>query len=130
MNIQNKIIALMNKRIVRMRKESCHPLMAIVVAALEAGILEGGLVEPLHMSQRGSAGTVMRSTMQQAIVSFAERNDCGDFQFPLHIVVTDELGNGELELDIETGRVAVDLPHSGILERIGRGGTHRVHWTI
>jgi hypothetical protein len=91
-----------------MRKESCHPLMAIVVAALEAGILEGGLVEPLHMSQKDCAGSVMRSTIQHGVVSYADENDDRDFQFPLHIVITDELRNGVLELDIETKKVGCD----------------------
>jgi hypothetical protein len=120
MNVQNKIIALMNKRIARMRKESCHPLMAFVVAALEAGILEGGLAEPLHMSQKDCAGTVMRSTIEHGVINYADENDDRDFQFSLHIVVTDELGNGLLELDIETKKVTATGPST-----LRYPGTHR-----
>ena len=57
MNVQNKIIALMNKRIAHMRTEACDSLMAILVAALEAGILEGGLVDLSTCFKKTASGS-------------------------------------------------------------------------
>jgi hypothetical protein len=79
-----------------------HPLMAILVATLEAAF-ESGLVEPLHVSLEDCNGTVKTSTIQQGNITNADNSVVqDDLQFPLHLVVTDEVNNGKLDVNIET----------------------------
>jgi hypothetical protein len=75
--------------------------MAILVATLEAAF-ESGLVEPLHMSIEDRNGTVQTSTIQQGTTSYDHNSVVRDLQFPLHLVVTDEVNNGKLDVNIET----------------------------
>jgi hypothetical protein len=82
--------------------------MAILVATLEAAF-ESGLLEPLHMSIQDCNGTVETSTIQQGAISYARNSIVGDdLKFPLHLVVTDEVNNGKLDVIIETTEEAGD----------------------
>lgn len=65
-NVPERIAALMKKRIAQISESdrTGHPLMAILVATLEAAF-ESGLVEPLHVSIEDCNGTVETSTIQQ-----------------------------------------------------------------
>lgn len=107
------IAALMNRRIAEIRKASSHPcgshscpgpdhpLLAILIAALEAAI-ESGLLEPLHVSIEDSVGTVRRSTIQEGVISYADDEIGPDLQFPLRVLITDEGRNGTLDVNVET----------------------------
>src|SRR6266446_3267491 len=63
------------------------------------------VAEPLHMSVEDSAGTVMRLTIQQGVISYADENVVSDLRFPLRVVITDEGGNGKLVVNIDTEEI-------------------------
>jgi hypothetical protein len=102
-NVPEHITAPMKNRIAQISESdhTGHPLMAILVATLEAAF-ESGLVEPLHMSIEDRNGTVQTSTIQQGTTSYDHNSVVRDLQFPLHLVVTDEVNNGKLDVNIET----------------------------
>jgi hypothetical protein len=82
-------------------------LMAILVATSEAAF-ESGLVEPLHVSLKDCNGSVQTSTIQQGTISYADNSVIRDLQFPMHLIITDEVNNGKLDVNIETTEEAGD----------------------
>jgi hypothetical protein len=118
-NVPEHIAELINKRIAAVRRASSHPygshqcpgpdhpMLAILIATLEAAI-ESGLVEPLYMSVEDNAGTIKRSTIQQGVISYDDDNVSSDLRFPLRVVITDEAGNGKLDVSVETEEIGDD----------------------
>jgi hypothetical protein len=115
-NVPEHIAELMNKRIASVRRASSHPdgsgqcpgpdhpLAAILLATLEAAI-ESGLVEPLYMSVQDKAGIIKRSTIQDGVISYDDHNVRSDLRFPLRVVITDEAGNGKMDVSVETEEI-------------------------
>jgi hypothetical protein len=60
------------------------------------------------MSVEDKAGTIKRSTIQQGVISYDDDNVGHDLRFPLRVVITDEAGNGKLDVSVETEEIGDD----------------------
>ncbi len=99
-NVPEQLTALLNRKEESILKETGCPLTAVLVAALESGF-ELGLVDPLHISAEDCVGNIIRATIQRGNINFAHPSDGRELRFPLRVVITDEVSNGELDLTIE-----------------------------
>ena len=100
MEVSDEMSALFQETASRIMRESGDPLRAIVTAAVEAGY-RSGLVDPLYVSVEDRFGHVISAIKDGEDVSFTDAGVNCDLVFPWKIVISDEVGNGTMDVNID-----------------------------